>query len=101
MHGVRDGLFFVGLDRNAELNRLGVSFFVVGGVRGDLPVVPAIEVFDDTDFHGFFLTITNFYLEGFIHPFVAAVGLEVGGLALANEVKGISRADADGFVTRR
>ena len=43
MHGVGHGAFLVGLDRNAELNRLGILFHEVIGLGGDFPVAPAVR----------------------------------------------------------
>ena len=44
--------FAVGWDLDGEGGGLGVDFFEGVGGFGDVPIGPAVEVFDDADFDG-------------------------------------------------
>src|SRR3974390_1376463 len=60
---VSDHLFAVRRHRDWELNRLAVLLFVVVGFRNDLPVLRAVQMFDDTHFHRLLLVVADFDLE--------------------------------------
>ena len=61
-----------------------------------LPVIAAVEVFDDVDIDGFGFLIAEFDLEGFVEDAVVLIDVEVGLASRAFQVESVAGADLDG-----
>ena len=53
---------------DCEGGGLGVDLLKGIGAFADVPVGPAVEVFDDADFDGGGFVVSDFDFEAFIHP---------------------------------
>src|SRR5437773_32303 len=68
MSGVTHFLLLVRFDLCWELNRLRVNLAIASGLLCNLPVHPAVQMFDDPDLNRLPLVIAQGDLERFINP---------------------------------
>src|ERR1039457_5888957 len=86
---VGDHLFAVGIDRHGKLDGLAVLLLVIIGFRNDLPVLAAIQVFDDAYLHWLFLLVADFVLERFRRRALAHLHDVIHTATFAREIEGI------------
>ena len=80
---------------HGEGGGLGVDFFEGVGAFGDVPVRPAIEVFDDADFDGSGFVVADFDFEAFVDPAGLLVEFVVHAVAFAGDIEGVAGVDAN------
>src|SRR5512140_2362645 len=68
MDGIADGLFSIWFELDWKLDGLRIGLPKIAGLLFDLPVDPAVEVFDNANFHRFRLVIAQGDLKGFVDP---------------------------------
>ena len=96
---IGNGLFLVRLNKDTKLNSLAVGLDKIVGLLENIPVYPAIQMFDDPEFDGLvFLVITDFYFESLVEPIVACIDLIMRSFPFAYEVECVARIDTDRFI---
>ena len=96
---VRDDLLLAGGDLDAELDGLAVGLGERVGLLHDLPVDPAVQVLDDADLDGALsLRLRTLISKDSSSQLRIGVDLVVRPAALADEVEGVARVDADGLI---
>src|SRR5258708_2493893 len=87
VHGVGHDLLAVGCYFERKFYCLCVAFFGLVRLVGELPVVPAIKMFDDAHVRCFFFVVAHSDLEGLVHPVLIGLDVTLVPLALADYVE--------------
>jgi hypothetical protein len=98
VHAVGNGLLAIRRKFRRELGRVALLLGVFGGAGADDPIVSPVHVLDHLHFHGFLLMVAQLDLVAFVHPLPHTIGFEFRAAALGDDVEGVSRIDAQGFI---
>jgi hypothetical protein len=98
---IGNGFFLARSNKDAELDGLAIGFDEVVGLLKNVPIYPAIEMFDDSEFDSVvFLMIAEFYFESLVQPVSVRIDLIMRSFSFAYEVESVARIDTNSFILR-
>jgi len=83
-------LLFVRFYLNAKFHCLCVGLEKRIGFLRNFPIVPTKQVLDRANFDRFLLVIAQLDFEGFVHPVIVGIDLEIGPAAFTYQIERVA-----------